>query len=359
MLFAAFALAGAILYWLLMGESEKPFPQVAATPEPVVGKNSAPPISDDPLLDRIGETLAGLRRNGFNADELARLKRELFANPTAGIAAIRRFLATRDDAATGQPFAVGADGVLEGAPTLRIFLLDVLGQLSRTAGDGAGAEIAREILAKKDSPDEWAVALRNVAWDEPQSRAFLAGKMHEMLDYEPWTATPTSGMLEAFDVAVFSQDASFIPKLGELARGGNSALQRAATVALDRLAENSPLAVMQYLNAHPGSIADLPFVRADYFAKADLGDAPQRKAVETYLDRADVSVDEKTKFLHAVASPGSFVSESLLSTSAAPGNGAARYPGIAAAAAEWTRTNRFPALGEQVQWLFQRVTIAR
>lgn len=302
--------------------------------------------------------LAKLRRNGATATDLATLRRALLANPAAGIEAIRQFLATGEDAAIGERFSVGPGGLLAGSPTLRIFLLDVLGQLSRPAGGGAGAEIAREILSKKESPDEWAVALRNLAWDEPKSLPFLASKMHEMLAYEPWTATPTSGMLEAFDVAVFSRDASFVPTLGELARGGNSAIQRAATVALDRLAENSPLTVMQYLNAHPATIADLPFVRADYFAKANLGDAEQRKAVEVYLDRADVTVAEKTKFLHAVASPGSFVSDSLLSTSLPPENAAARYAGIAGTATDWSRANRFPALAEHVQWLLQRVTLA-
>ena len=358
-LIAVVLLAGAILgYWLLSGEKggtsepAKVPPTAGAVPPP------APAASGEPLLDRIGDLLAKLRRNGANADDLAALRRELFANPAAGIAAIRRFLATGEDSATGQRFAVGPGGVLEGSPTLRIFLLDVLGQLSRPAGVGAGAEVAREILAKKESPDEWAIALRNLAWDEPKSLPFLASKMHEMLAYEPWTATPTSGLLEAFDVVVFSGDASFVPTLSDFARGGNTALQRAATVALDRLAENSPLAVMTYLNANPATIADLPFVRADYFAKANLGDAEQRKAVESYLDRADVGAGEKVKFLHAIASPGSFVSDSLLATSLPPDDAAKRYAGIATTTAEWTRTNRFPVLGDHVRWLFQRVTQA-
>ena len=355
-LFAVVALGVAVVcYALFFGKSydsgpqTPPFPRAAAT---------SPAPAQDALLDPIDSMLAKLRRNAATPADLETLRRALLANPGEGIAAIRKFLATHDDAATGQRFTVGPDGALDGAPTFRTFLLDVLGQLSRANGGGAGAEIAREILAKKESPDEWAVALRNLAWDEPKSVPFLASKMHEMLDYEPWVATPTSGMLEAFDVAVFTGDASFVPTLSALARGGNTALQRAATVALDRLAESSPLAVMQYLNAHPDTIADLPFVRADYFAKANLGDAQQRKAIETYLDRQDVSVAEKTKFLHAVAAPGSFISDSLLSTSAPPGIGTARFPGIAKAASDWTRANRFPALHEHVQWLLQRVTTA-
>ena len=357
-LFAVLALASAgFFYWLSLGESARSDGPAAGSTK--VANPTPPPASsssDQPLLDRIGGLLAKLRRNGAVVQDFALLRRALFEKPSDGIAAIRRFLATHEDAATGQSFAVGPGGVLEGAPTLRIFLLDLLGQLSRQTGGGAGGVAAREILEKKDSPDEWAIALRNVAWDEPKSLPFLAEKMHEMLGYEPWTATPTSGMLEAFDVAVFSRDATFIPTLAALARGENPPLQRAATVALDRLAETSPLAVMQYLNSHPDTIADLPFVRADYFAKADLGNPAQRGAVEHYLDRADVGLPEKTKLLHAIASPGSFVSESLLSTALPPDNGTVRYAGLAAAAAEWTRTNRFPALREHVQWLLQRAT---
>ena len=358
----ALALAGAVLFWLVATRDSS---LGSGHPHSLRAENVAKvptsqenPFAEMPLIERIGGVLEKLRGSGANANDLASLRRNLFADPAAGIAAIRLFLATHEDAATGQHFAVGRDGVLSGAPTLRLFLLDLLGQLSRQVRSGDGAAVAREILGTKDSPDEWALALRNVAWDEPKSRPFLAQKMHEMLAYEPWIATPTSGMIEAFDVAVYSGDATFIPTLAALSRGESPPLQRAATVALDRLAETSTLAAMNYLNANPTMIADLPFVRADYFAKADLGNAEQKRAVEQYLDRGDVSVSEKTKFIHAVASPGSFVSDSLLSTSIAPDDGIARQAGIAAAAAEWARANRFPPLRDHVLWLLQRVTLA-
>ncbi len=357
-LLAACALIGAILFFWLAGRETPGRPVNPKARSTAIADATPPPVAEISLADRIGGVLAKLRRNGANADDLALLRRDLFADPAAGIAAIRRFLATHEDAATGQQFAVAGGGLLSGAPTLRLFLLDLLGQLSRQIRQGDGAAVAREILAKKDSPDEWALALRNLAWDEPKSRRFLAQKMHEMLAYEPWIATPTSGMFEAFDVAVYSGDATFIPTLSALSRGENPPLQRAATVALDRLAETSTLAVMNYLNANPTVIADLPFVRADYFAKADLADAQQREAVERYLDRADIAASEKTKFLHAIASPGSFVSDSLLTTSIQPDDGTARYAGIATAATEWARSNRFPPLREHVLWLLQRVTLA-
>ena len=360
-LFAACALVGALVFYLVSAResSRRSAPPEAhsATPAPAPPR-PAMPAPEPPPPDRIGGVLAKMRLHGLTAADLALLRRDLLADPAAGLAAIRRFLATHEDAPTGQQFTVGTDGVLFAAPTLRLFLLDLLGQLSRQLRTGDGAAVAREILQTKDSPDEWALALRNVAWAEPQSRAFLAQKMHEMLAYEPWLATPTSGMFEAFDVAVYSGDATFIPTLAGLAHGENTALQRAATVALDRLAESSTLAVMNYLNANPTVIADLPFVRADYFAKANLADLPQREAVERYLDRADIEPSEKIKFLHAIASPGSFVSDSLLSTQLPPDDGTARQTGIATATAEWARTNRFPPLRDHLLWLHQRVTAA-
>ena len=216
--------------------------------------------------------------------------------------------------------------------------------------------VARRILDGKDSPDEWAIALRNVAWGEPKSRGYLAAKTHDLLAYEPWTASPTAGMLEAFDVAVYSGDPTFIPQLANLARNGNSAVQRAATLALDRLAQTSPLAVMNFLNANPDEIADRPFVRADYFAKANLADNAQREAVEHYLTRQDVGVPEKTKFLHALASPGSFVGDSLLSTAAKPTDDDARYDAIAMATTGWLKSRLAPEVSGEIAWLFTRVT---
>lgn len=310
------------------------------------------------MLDGIATVLAKLRRNAGTAADLVALRNLLFADPGAGIAAIRSFLATHEDASINQPLTVGPGGTLTGAPTLRLFLLDILGQLARLTRTSDGAAISRQILAKKDSPDEWAIALRNIAWGESDSRPFLADKMREMLSYEPWRATPTAGMLQAFDVAVYSGDPRFVTTFGELAQSGEAAMERAAIVALDRLAETSTLAVMNYLNAHPNEIASLPLIRADYFAKADLGNPEQRAAVEHYLSRGDVTEAEKTKFLHAVATPGTFVSDSLLSTSVRTDDESARHAGIAAAASAWLQAGSFPSLRGHIMWLLQRVTIA-
>jgi hypothetical protein len=216
------------------------------------------------LLDRLQ------KRQVTPAQLLAFRDSLLNGDPHAVIPAIRAFLATGKDVSTGYAFELGDGGSLERAPTLRLLLLDVLGQLSRKARTADASEVSKEILAGKNSSDEWAIALRNVAWHEPQSQGFLAAKFSEMIRYEPWRSQPSTGFLEAFDVAVYSRQVAVMEPLDEMLGNPVSELQRAAAVALDRLAESAPLEVMQKLNSQPQMFADHPFLRADWFAKAIL-----------------------------------------------------------------------------------------
>lgn len=353
---AALAVLGAILALMFWRALHPPPPQGATpqTPSPSQSGAATTPAMPHGALSVDGQlnaVLGKLRANTATAADLETLRGALLADPAAGIAAIRAFLATGADAATGQALSVGPGGVLAGAPTLRLFLLDLLGQLARQSGSSVGAALSRSILEKKESPDEWALALRNVAWAEPGARPYLAAKMRELLAYQPWMASPTAGLMEAFDVVVYSGDPGFVPELNRLASGPDGGLRQAATVALDRLAERSPLAVMHFLNSNPGAVSDRPMVRADYFAKADLRDPAQAAALEQYLARADTGLGEKRKLLHALPAPGSFVGESLLQTAAQPLDDTGRDAAIARAAAGWLQSNRFPALRPDLEWL--------
>ena len=64
-----------------------------------------------------------------------------------------------NDAVTQLDLTIGPGGVLGDASSLRVFLLDYLGQIDRPAA----AALARQILTAPTSPDEWAISLRNVA----------------------------------------------------------------------------------------------------------------------------------------------------------------------------------------------------
>jgi hypothetical protein len=318
-------------------------------PEPAM------PASRSALLELIDRVFAALQL-GPNDAAVDELKRTLLASdPRLAIRAIEDFLADGRDAATGGEFTLGERGALAGAPTLRVLLLDLLGQLSRTTRSDAAAKVSRALLETKDSADEWAVALRNVAWHEPGAKPYLAGKMREMLAYQPWRARPSSGMLEAFDVIVYAQDTALVPDLAEIQRTGPRELQYAAAVALDRLAEQGPLAVMTYLNTHPTELADRPLLRADYYAKADLSEIAQRAAVEIYLGRPDVTTEEKSKLLKGLATPATFVAETLLTEPPPPDDGTARLQALARATADWLAADRFPDLRAPLAQLQQRL----
>lgn len=292
----------------------------------------------DALLEKL------LRKEATPADFDALRRLLLSADPAQAIAAITAFLKTGEDAPSGIELAIGANGALTGAPTMRVFLMDLLGQIAQKSGSDAAAAVARTVLETKTSPEEWALSMRNVAWHEPQATAYVGGKMREMLAEPAWNSTPSAGFLEAFDLIVFTGDPSFIPQLADLARGGLSDLQRAALMALDRMADSSPLAVMSFLNEHPNELADQPMLRADYYAKADLSQPPQRAALENFLARGDVSFDEKKKVVTALASPASFVTEGLVTPPVPAVDDNARRQAYVNVVTDWVNRRRFPDL---------------
>ena len=297
-----------------------------------------------------------LRSGNLQPGDLAALRRILLAaDPHEAMAAILSFLTTGQDARTGETFGIQKGGGLAGAPTFRVMLLDLLGRIARDSGSDEALTFSKALLTRKTSADEWAIALRNVAWSAPEDRAYLASKMREMLAYQPWRQQPGAGFLEAFDVIVFTRDITFTADFAAMANSEDDALRRAAATAMDRLSEMAPLDVMNYLNGHPDEFAALPFLRADYFSKADLSQFQQRQAVEAYLARADVTVAEKDKLLSVFASPGSFVGDTLVTDSAAADDPPQRTAGLRAAVGDWLKGNRFPALTGALAQLQRRL----
>jgi hypothetical protein len=108
----------------------------------------AAPEGDMRVLD---DAVTGLEGGGDSRAILAKLRGYLLGLPK-GVASelIRKFLDGKRDAGTRLEFAVERNGFLAGAPSLRVFLLDMLAQV-----DPAGAgEDAKVILGSADSPDE-------------------------------------------------------------------------------------------------------------------------------------------------------------------------------------------------------------
>ena len=244
--------------------------------------------------------------------QLDELRAALSAMPTnAAVAAIQQFLDSKTDASTHMGFKVGADGILTEAPTLRTFLLDELGRLD----PAAAAEYSKIILASMDSPDEWAVALRNLARGDTSAddRALLEQKTEEMLQYEPWQRNPSVGYLESFDVAVYLGGTSLLPTLSNLVRSqDNPAVAHASFLALDRLVINDPATTLATLQADSALLQGREQTRADYFARANVNDPQQRQVLESYLLNPQTTPAEIDAFAGIFPNDNFMISPNLL-----------------------------------------------
>jgi hypothetical protein len=334
---------------------------VAPEPAPHAGL-AAPTVVQAPTVEELGRAIAAalaVLRDPHNADKAGALAalRAAFAqaDPKVAIAAIRQFLKTGGDSSTGQRFKVGDGGLLTEAPTLRTFLMDQLGGLSQQAQTADAAEVARETLSSMSSADEWALAMRNVAWSDPDgSKPYLAEKVREMLNYTPWQQNPTGGYLEAFDVAAYSGDGSLAGDLASLTQT-QSPLKQAALVALERLSALAPAQMADYLNANPGVLSATPLLRADYMGNLDLSDPTQDAEAEAYLNRPDVTEAEKVKFLARLATPAGFVSDNLLTPASTATMTIFQHQAMVnQAASGWLAAGTFPALTAPLQALVQQ-----
>ena len=297
-------------------------PTVAATP--------AKPALDPAvtrLLQTISDALAVLRDpNNPNKKAALNALREALggADPKVALAAIRGFLATGQDAATGLRFKVGE-------------------------GTADAAEEARATLQANTSPDESAVAMRNLAWADPTgSKGLLASSERAMLNNAAWRQSPTGGYLEAFDVAAYAGDASLLDQLAPLGTTP-SPVQRAALIAMERLSAMAPGEVVSYLNAHPDLLADRPLLRADYMGNVDLSDPAQLAQAESYLARTDVTDAEKNKFIERLAVPAGFSSDNLLTPSTIPVSLPDHAKLVNQVAGQWLSSGKYPALQPALQ----------
>ncbi|MES2661272.1 MAG: hypothetical protein V4689_21815 [Verrucomicrobiota bacterium] len=306
----------------------------------------------DEINRLLSQTLAAMRqRDQPEIDRLlASLDRMLGGdgnNTAAAIAAILEFLRSGQDAPTGHGFVITEGGVLSESTTLRVYLMDKLGLLSREAGGGAALEVAHEILQQFGSADEWAVSMRNVAWFDSASSGFLQKRVDAMLNHPAWRDRPTTGMLEAFDIIVHSGALVTVPELGKLVSTPDTPLARASGVALDRLASQHALELTSLLNQQPELLSNAPQQRAGLFAHADLGVPEQRQQLENYLLRPDVIASERKKFFSSLVQSGRFVSHNLVTPFVppeTPAQAGARLETLTRTVNEWMRDPRFTTL---------------
>lgn len=340
----------------IMGSSDAPAHTAAlGVHQAGVGAEAASEL--DARLQAAAADLANASDAAKRKLALALLRQNLASRPASeAAAAIRRFLDSKADAATQQGFKIGAKGFLNEAPTLRTFLLDYLGQID----PAAAAEYARVILNSKDSPDEWAVALRNLATGDPsaEGRAFLQQKAGEMLQYGPWQQNPSTGYLEAFDVAVYLGGTGLVPALTELVRmQDNPAVAHAAYLALDRLAISEPAALLGALQADPDLMQGREQTRADYFARADVRDPQQRQVLESYLLDPRTSSQELQQFAGLFPNANYMVSQNLLTPTPTPDHAAlvSRDAASLQSVQGWLTDPRFTNLQRPLQRVQQRL----
>ena len=288
---------------------------------------------------------------------LGELRRELSAMPTsAAVAAIRQFLDSKADAATHLVFKLAANGMLDEAPTLRTFLLDELGRLD----PAAAADYSKVVLAGMDSPDEWAVALRNLAAGDSSDpgRALLEQKTVQLLQYVPWQQNPSTGYLEAFDVAVYLGGTDLLPTLSGLVQSqDNPAVAHAAYLALDRLVINNPATELAALEAAPDLMQGREATRADYFARADVRDPQQRQVLESYLLNLAISSSELQTFAGIYPNANYMISPNLLTPTPTPDRNSLlnRDAQSLALAQQWMADPRFANLEPVLQKLTARL----
>lgn len=338
---AVAAFAGGLLWWSARREAARD----ALLAEPgATGGGPSSYTAKAPPGDAVPRTAADWKAR------LVWLPRE------QAVEAIRAELASGRDAKTGLGFKIGQGGALAEAPSLRVLLLDELARLD----PAAAGEMARSILAAKTSPDEWAVALRNLArvTNDEAGRAFLEGKMRELLTHEPWQREASEGFLEAFDVAVHLGGTGLLPELTALVRkSDNRAASHAAYLALDRLTIANTAMILTKLADEPDLMTGREATRANYFARADAGDAAQRGVLEKYLLDAQRTAEELRTFAGLYPNANFMLSQNLLTTVTTPERAAlvARDQAALRVVNEWLADPRFAARRESLEQMRARL----
>ncbi|MEO5716170.1 MAG: hypothetical protein ABIT37_22005 [Luteolibacter sp.] len=237
---------------------------------------------DAPVTALIRSSLEKFSANNDpdQAREILRLLRDgIRQGPEdATAAAILDFLKSGEDTPTKLPFVVGPDGMMDTVPSLRTALLDLLPALDPVSA----LRLARELMDKRTSPDEYALSLRNLAWNDLDGdlRTELTGRFMDLLA-TPWVDQPSAGLLESFDIAVEVGGGDVFDKLISLTRGSTAALNQAAFISLDRMILRDP--TLLAAASDPAWMDFAPKQRASLLSRLDITQPDQRALFNRYL----------------------------------------------------------------------------
>ena len=350
----------AAICWWISGHGNESGERNPANERPTSSAATANPApeygSESPTLKAAKE----LVRSGSDVDRKSALESLNAELQKLGLPeqadAIRRLLDAHLDAPTALGFKIAAKGWLDEAPTLRTYLLDRLG-----AADPLSAAIyGRQILQVSDSPDEWAVALRNIANTDSSAgtRALLTEKTRSLLANTHWQINPSVGYLEAFDTAVYLNDPGFVPLLSDLvSRKDNQAIAHAAFLSLDRLVIQQPVQVLTALEQNPGWMTGREDTRANYFARADVSDPEQKRLVENYLLDPSRTSREIDTFAGIFPNANFMISQNLLSSNRTMDGSSLRARDAASLKTvdSWSTDPRFEKLRGQLSTIRSRL----
>jgi len=273
---------------------------------------------------------------------LAELRQRLDQFPhESSSRALQQFLSSSRDASTKLEITVGPGGALSSASSLRVFLFDYLAQIDRAA---AGV-VAAQVLSAYTTPDEWTINLRNYAWANPgeSARAYLQEKAKELISNPAWRSHPTTGFLESFDIFVYARAVGAAPELTEMVRDSKSpATAHAAYLALDRLTIADPSAMLKQLVEQPDLMKGREQTRANFVARADIGQSDQRELVEQYLLDSTKTPEELDTFAALYPNANLMVSNNLLTPNEKPDENLAMKDQAALnIVKDWERDPRF------------------
>lgn len=320
---AALALiAAALLLWWTTRPAP---PEGVAAPKTTTSITPLAPSPASAQPDGLAARLARAREE-LNAQAapqtvqiaLARLRDELLAaSPATATAALLKELRSGVDTPTGLDFRVGAKGNLATWPTWRTWLLDVLGQIDPLAA----AAHSPEVYARRNSPEEWSLAMRN-EWRglDPTKRATaVRERARELVFASDWAQRPTLGFLEGVDASVATLAWDFLPRFEAwLGPDSSPELRQAGWIALEKLALENPSDLLPAIAANASWLSSQPLLRASLMARANIGDERQRLAVEAYLSRTDLATSEAEKFFSLYPNVNAPIAHTLMSTLRTP-----------------------------------------
>ncbi len=319
----------------------------------------------------IAQAYAALQGTGASSTNLDRrkilqnLRAQLRAMPRDLAAhAVAAFLETGQDWVTGLGFTIGSGGTLEDAPTLRVALLDLLGQFDPEKA----IALARKIFASPKNPEEYALGLRALGWQNAEGEYSGELRQHflSLLDRSEWLQNPSLGFLQAFDVSVHLGGREEIAALASVmkltdANGAPTALgaTHAAFLALDRITQAAPRQTLELL-ADATLLNWAPAHRGALLARADVSEPEQRARLELCLASLAQAPEAAASFANLFPHRDLDVTPSLITgLDPVPGHDALAASDTAALKAvnEWLTAKTFPELESHLRRISERLSL--